>query len=102
MFEAGLTAWGRAGGEAATRDALTARGVLPGADYRVQRIRLGDGTPVFRVPDHIAADVDALAQVEVQLRPVYTSRFRGEPPGGWPASVKLGGLDIEVRGAGEG
>ena len=28
--------------------------------------------------------------MEVSLRPVYGSRFRGEPPGGWPATVPLG------------
>ena len=76
MLAAGLQAWGRQSGDERTRNALGARGVLPGADYRVVGLELADGKRVARLPD------GGLPGVRVALQPVFQHRFRGEPEGG--------------------
>ena len=87
MLKAGLQAWGVDGGDARTRSALGARGVLPGADYRVESLELADGTRVARLPDGVSKGV------KVALQPIMPWRFRGAPAGGWPATLELDGVD---------
>ena len=87
MVQAGLQAWGVNGGDERTRGALGARGVLPGADYRVESLELADGTRVARLPDGVSKGV------RVALQPIFPWRFRGAPDGGWPATLELDGVD---------